>query len=76
MAAILSRGRWVVTLRPRWDEKHFPGDIFKYILLNENMWISINISLKSVPKNQINNIPAPCRRQAIIWINDGKFTDA
>ena len=75
MAAILSRGIWVYTLRPRLDDTYFADDIFKYIFLNENVWISINISLKFVPKSQI-NIPARGRRQAIIWINDGKFTDA
>ena len=33
-------------------------DIFKSIFLNENIWISIKISLKFVPKGPINNIPA------------------
>ena len=50
----------------------------------ENVIISIKISLKFVPKGPINNILsigsdnglAPARRQAIIWTNDGKFTDA
>ena len=32
--------------------------IFKCIFLNENMWISIKISLKFGPKGSINNIPA------------------
>ena len=32
-------------------------DIFTCIFLNEKVWISINISLKFVPKSQINNIP-------------------
>ena len=32
--------------------------MFKCIFLNENIWISINISLKFVPKGPINNIPA------------------
>ena len=45
----------------------------------------MKLSLKFVPKSPINNIPAlvhrdnglvPVRRQAIIWTNDGKFTDA
>ena len=36
----------------------FPDDILKSIFLNENVLISINISLKFVPKGQINNIPA------------------
>ena len=34
------------------------ADIFKSILLNENVSISIKISLKFVPKAPINNIPA------------------
>ena len=34
-----------------------PDDIFKWIFLYENVWISINISLKFVPKGPINNIP-------------------
>ena len=46
------------TLRPRQNGRHFPDYIFKCIFLNENVWISINISLKFVPKGLINNIPA------------------
>ena len=37
---------------------HFPDNIFKCIFLNENVLISIKVSLKFVPKGQINNIPA------------------
>ena len=44
------------TLRPRQNGCHFPDDIFKWIFLNENVWILI--SLKFVPKGLINNIPA------------------
>ena len=59
---------------------HFPEDIFKYIFLNENVWISIEIFRKFVPKGPINNIPVLVqimsgRRQAIILINDGWRTD-
>ena len=46
------------TLRPRRNEQHFADDIFKRIFFNENVWISIKISLKFVPKGPINNIPA------------------
>ena len=46
------------TLRPRQNGWFFPDDIFKFIFLNENVWISIKISLKFVPKDSINNIPA------------------
>ena len=45
-------------LRPRQNGRHFPDDIFKRISLNENVWITIKISLKFVPKGPINNIPA------------------
>ena len=42
------------TWRPRWNGRHFADDIF----LNENVWISLKISLAFVPKFRINNIPA------------------
>ena len=45
------------TLRLRQNGRHFPNDIFKWIFFNENVWISINISLKFVPRGSINNIP-------------------
>ena len=68
--------KFVNTLRPRQNGRHLPDDIFKCISLNENVRISIEISLKSVRKGAIDNIPAlvqimnglmPTRRQAIIW---------
>ena len=37
---------------------HFTDDSFNCIFLNENVWMSIKISLKFVPKGQMNNIPA------------------
>ena len=46
------------TLKLRQHGSHFPGDIFKCIFLDENVWISLRISLKFVPKVWINNIPA------------------
>ena len=48
---------YIHTLRLRQNGRHFADDIFKCIFLNENIWISINISLNFVPKGQINNIP-------------------
>ena len=66
------------TLRPKHNGRHFPDDIFKCIFLIENVWISIEISLKFVPTGPISNISAlvqkmtsPSRRQTIIWTNDG-----
>ena len=48
----------VNTLRPRQMAAIFQTTFFKCIFLNENVLISIKISLKFVPKGQINNIPA------------------
>ena len=48
----------VKTLRPRQIGRPFADDIFKCILLNENVLISIKISLKFVSKGHINNTPA------------------
>ena len=45
------------TLKPRQNTCHFPDNILKCIFLNENVLISIKISLKFVPKGPINNIP-------------------
>ena len=44
-------------LKRRKNGRHFPDNIFKWIFFNENVWISINISLKFVPRGPINNIP-------------------
>ena len=46
------------TLKPRQNGRPFADDIFKCILLNENVWTSLKISLKFVPNVWINNIPA------------------
>ena len=43
---------------PRQNGCHFTDDIFKCIFWNENVSISLKISLKFVPKVPINNIPA------------------
>ena len=48
----------VNTWRPRQNGRHFPDDISKRTFLNENVRISIKISLKFIPKSPINNIPA------------------
>ena len=51
--------RWMLnTLRPRQNGGRFADDILDCLLLNENVWISIKISLKFLPKGPINNIPA------------------
>ena len=37
---------------------HFPDDIFRCIVLHENVWISIKFSLKFIPKGPVSNIPS------------------
>ena len=60
---------YVNTLRPRQNGRLFPDDVFKCIFLNGNVWISIKISLKFVPKCPINNIPALV--QIMAWRRPG-----
>ena len=57
------------TLRPRQNGRHFADDNLKRIFLNENIWISIKISLKFVPMGPINNIPALV--QIMAWRRPG-----
>ena len=45
-------------LRPRQNGRHFAKDSFKCIFMNENVSISIKISLKFDPKDRNNNNPA------------------
>ena len=53
------------TLTPRHNYRHFTDDIFKCFFLNENVWISLRMSLKLLLKIRINNIPALL--QIIVW---------
>ena len=57
----------VNTLGPRQIGCHFPDNIFKCIFFNENVWISIKISLKCVPKGPVNSIPALVQIMAWHW---------
>ena len=57
------------TLRPRQDGSYFADDVSQCIFLNENVWISLNIPLKFVPKGPINNIPALV--QIMAWRRPG-----
>ena len=51
---------------------HLFADIFKCIFLNDNVQISLKISLKFVAKVQINNIPALV--QIMAWCRPGDRT--
>ena len=57
------------TLRPRQNGRHFPDDIFNCIFLNENIRISLEISLKFAPRRLMNNIPALV--QIMGWCRSG-----
>ena len=57
------------TLRSRRNGPHCADDFFKYIFLNENTWISIEISLKFVPMGPKNNIAALV--QIMAWRRPG-----
>ena len=60
----------VNTLRPTQNGHHFTDNIFKWISLNENVSISIEISLQFVPQDPINNIPVLV--QIMAWWRPGK----
>ena len=67
----------VNSLRPRQNGRLFADDIFECIFLKENVWISIKISLKFVPKGLIiNNIPALLQIMAWRRIGDKPLSEA
>ena len=57
------------TLRLRQNGLHLADNIFRCIFFNENLWILIKISLKFIPKGQINKIPALAEMMA--WRRPG-----
>ena len=64
---------WLKLIEAETNDRYF-AHIFKCIFLNDNVWISIKISPKVVPRGPIKNIGsdnglAPTRPQAIIWNN-------
>ena len=54
---------------PKQNARDIPDDIITCIFLNENVSISIKISLKFVPEGPINNIPA--LGQIMAWRRSG-----
>ena len=79
-----AHGNFINTLRPRQDGGYLTDDVLKYIFLNENVWISLKIPLKFVPRGPINTITALVQKMS--WHRSGdkplsepmvvKFTDA
>ena len=63
------------TMRPRQNGGHFPDNIFKWAFLNENVWISVKISLKFVPKGPFHNIPALIQIMAMCWPGDRPLSE-
>ena len=59
----------LTTLRPRQNGRHFSDDTFRCFFLNENVSISIEISLKFVPKGLVSSIPALV--QIMAWRHPG-----
>ena len=62
------------TFRTRQDGRHF-ANIFECIFLNEDISISINISLTFVPEEQINNFPALVQIMAWWWPGDKPLSE-
>ena len=60
---------------PGQNGHHFADDTFKRIFLNENVRISIEISLKFVPKGPINNIPTLVQIMAWRRIGDKPLSE-
>ena len=52
-------------------------DFFKYIFLNEDVWISSKISLtgRFVPKGPIDNNPALVKLMAWCWVGDKPLSE-
>ena len=61
--------RYRLSLIPRQNGHHFADDISRFIFLNGNIFISIKISQKFIPKGVINNIPALVLIMA--WLRTG-----
>ena len=61
--------RFLNTLRPRQNGRHFPDDIFKCIFVNKNVFVLIKISLNFVPNARIDKIPSLV--QIMAWRRPG-----
>ena len=61
--------RIINTLRSGQNGLYFPDDILKCIFMNDNVWISLNFSLKFVPRVSIDNTPALV--QIMAWRRPG-----
>ena len=65
LSQLTMRRRSINTLIPRQNGRHFPDDIFKYIISHENVQISHKSSLQIVPEVRIDVISALV--QIMVW---------
>ena len=68
--------QWLNTLRPRQNGRRFPDDNFKRIFMNENISVSIKVSLKFVPKGPVKNIPTMVQIMACRRTGDKPLSEA
>ena len=61
--------RRVNTFTPRQNGRHFADDVFKWIFVSGNVWISIKIWLKFAPKGPMYNISVLV--QIMAWRRSG-----
>ena len=63
------------TLRPRQHGLHFPDDIFKWIFLNEYIWVRSKFHQTLFLGGKIDKtsilVQIVAWRQAIVWTSDG-----
>ena len=64
---------WLQCVLTHWGRDKMA--LFKWIFLNENLWISIEISLKFVPRGPINYIPALVQKMAWHWPGDKPLSE-
>ena len=62
-------------MRPRQNDRLFTDNSFKCIFFNENVWISLKISLKFVPEIWIKNISALVQIMAWRWPGDNPLSE-
>ena len=61
----------ILTHLPWKNGRHFADDVFRRIFMNEMFCISIQISLKYVPKGQIDQIgDKPLYKPMLTWFTD------
>ena len=66
---------WFQTFRPKQNVRHFPDDIFEFILFYENGRISIKITLECVSQGPIDTIPALVQIMAWRRIGDRPLSE-